>query len=163
MEKKAHEILYAIEKHSTTIVIGETGSGKSTKLPQLLLATGRYTGSGAKRIGMTLPRRVSVVNVAKRLAENCACQVGGEVGYAVRFDIQVTQKTRLKVLTDGMLLQEMMSDPLLEQYGLLFIDDCHERSMYTEMLLGLLKKVRKRRAEAGDELKLVISSATINA
>ena len=92
MEKKAHEVLYAIEKHQTTIVIGETGSGKSTKLPQLLLATGRYTKEG-KRIGVTLPRRVSVVNVAKRLADNCGCTVSDVVGYAVRFDAQVTPKT----------------------------------------------------------------------
>ena len=80
IEEKASEVLYAIEKHHTTIVIGETGSGKSTKLPQLLLATGRYT----KRIGLTLPKRVSVISVAKRLAEGG--QIGQEVGYAVRFD-----------------------------------------------------------------------------
>ena len=80
IEEKANEVLYAIEKHDTTIVIGETGSGKSTKLPQLLLATGRY----AKRIGLTMPKRVSVISVAKRIAQGS--QIGAEVGYAVRFD-----------------------------------------------------------------------------
>lgn len=124
------------------------------------MATEKYS-RGGKKIAITLPRRVSVINVAKRLAENCCCPIGGEVGYSVRFDSQVSQKTKLKVMTDGMLLQEMLSDPLLSSYSLLVIDDCHERSTYTDMILGLLKKVRQRRSE--DELKIVISSATIDA
>ena len=156
IEEKANEVLYAIEKHQTTIVVGETGSGKSTKLPELLLATGRYPN----RIGLTLPKRVSAINIAKRLASNLGTTVGDKVGYSIRFDHQISANTQIKVLTDGTLLQEMLSDPLLKEYSVIIIDDCHERSMYTDMILGLLKKIRKRRE---DELKIVISSATIDA
>ena len=109
---------------------------------------------------MTLPKRVSVLNISKRIAYNMNCNIGEEVGYSIRFDANYCEaKTKIKVLTDGMLVREMMSDPLLSRYSVLMIDDCHERSTYTDIILGLLKKIRKKRPD----LKIVISSATIEA
>lgn len=103
------------------------------------------------------------MGVARRLADEVGSLLGEEVGYAVRFDKKISTRTRIKVLTDGTLLQEMLTDPLLREYSCLIIDDCHERSLYTDMILGLLKKIRRRRQETGEQLKIVISSATIDA
>ncbi len=156
------EIMYTIEKSDVTIIVGETGSGKSTKVPQFLVEAG-YCKAG-KMIGLTLPKRVSVMNIANRLAYNLNSNIGDEVGYSIRFDSNFSQeKTKIKVLTDGMLIREMLNDPLLSKYSVLMIDDCHERSLYTDVILGLLKKIRVKRRELKDELKIVIASATIEA
>ncbi|CDW88583.1 mrna splicing factor rna helicase [Stylonychia lemnae] len=154
----ALEILYTVEKNNTTIVVGETGSGKSTKLPQFLYQAG-YCKDG-KMICVTLPKRVSVLNIASRLAFNMSSNLGDEVGYSIRFDAKFTENTKIKVVTDGMLLREMLIDPLLSKYSVLMIDDCHERSIYTDIILGLLKKIRRKRQ---NDLKIIISSATIEA
>jgi HrpA-like RNA helicase len=115
-------------------------------------------------IGVTLPKRVSVLNIANRLAFNMNSNLGDEVGYSIRFDSNYKDdRTKIKVLTDGMLVREMLLDPLLSKYSVLMIDDCHERSLYTDIILGLLKKIRVKRKELKDPLKLVISSATIEA
>lgn len=111
-------------------------------------------------VGVTLPKRVSVINIANRLAFNMNANVGLEVGYSIRFDSNYTPGlTKVKALTDGMLVREMLVDPLLSQYSVLMIDDCHERSLYTDIILGLLKKIRVKRKD----LKIIISSATIEA
>ena len=115
-------------------------------------------------IGVTLPKRVSVLNIANRLAFNMNSNMGQEVGYSIRFDSNYNEKvTKVKVLTDGMLVREMMMDPLLSKYSVIVVDDCHERSLYTDVILGLLKKIRVKRRELKDELKIVISSATLEA
>ncbi len=110
-------------------------------------------------IGVTLPKRVSVINIANRLAYNLNANIGQEVGYQIRFDANYCDSTKIKVLTDGMLVREMLVDPLLSKYSVLMIDDCHERSLYTDIILGLLKKIRRIRTD----LKIIISSATIEA
>lgn len=115
-------------------------------------------------VGITLPKRVSVLNIAKRLAFNMNTNLGEEVGYSIRFDSNFQEgRTKVKVLTDGMLVREMLVDPLLSKYSVLVIDDCHERSLYTDIILGLLKKIRVKRRELKDELKIIISSATLEA
>ncbi|MED6145590.1 ATPdependent RNA helicase [Stylosanthes scabra] len=151
-------ILYLVETHATTIVVGETGSGKTTQIPQFLKEAG--WASGGRLIACTQPRRLAVQAVASRVAEEMGVKLGEEVGYTIRFeDVTKPDVTVLKFLTDGVLLREMMDDPLLTKYSVIMVDEAHERSISTDILLGLLKKVQKRRPE----LRLIISSATIEA
>lgn len=118
-----------------------------------------WTLNQTKCIACTQPRRVSAVSVATRVAEEQKCHLGSTVGYSIQFDAQFGEKTRIKYLTDGMLLREMMLDPLLQHYSVIMIDEAHERSLYTDLILGLLKKILKKRPE----LRILISSATIEA
>ncbi|XP_016666233.1 probable pre-mRNA-splicing factor ATP-dependent RNA helicase DEAH9 isoform X1 [Gossypium hirsutum] len=151
-------ILYLVESHATTIVVGETGSGKTTQIPQFLKEAG-WADSG-RVIACTQPRRLAVQAVASRVAEEMGVKLGEEVGYTIRFeDISNPDLTRIKFLTDGVLLREMMDDPLLTKYSVIMVDEAHERSISTDIVLGLLKKIQKRRPE----LRLIISSATIEA
>jgi ATP-dependent RNA helicase DDX35 len=187
------EILYLVETHATTVIVGETGSGKTTQIPQYLHESG-WTGplpssggrpaarsggsagynsafhasgsnsgapdSAGMMIACTQPRRVAAMTVAARVAEEMGVSLGREVGYAIRFeDVCTPGVTRLRFCTDGVLLREMMADPLLTKYSVVMVDEAHERSVTTDLLLGLLKKVQKRRPG----LRLVISSATIDA
>lgn len=151
-------ILYLIETHPTLIVLGETGSGKTTQIPQYLLEAG-WAADGYQ-IACTQPRRAAAVTVAARVAEELGQQLGATVGYAVRFESCETKgQTQVKYLTDGVLIREMMEDPLLSRYSVVMVDEAHERSLATDMLLGLLKKVQRRRPD----LRLVVSSATLQA
>lgn len=153
-------ILYALERYKTVVLVGETGSGKSTQVPQYLHESGWTQGD--RVVLCTQPRRVAAITVAARVAEEMGCKLGGIVGYAVRFDSRVDEggsRTRIKFVTDGLLLRETLYDPLLSAYSVIILDEAHERSMYTDVLLGLLKKVRKRRPE----LRIMISSATADA
>ncbi|XP_019175861.1 PREDICTED: probable pre-mRNA-splicing factor ATP-dependent RNA helicase DEAH9 [Ipomoea nil] len=151
-------ILYLVETHATTIIVGETGSGKTTQIPQYLKEGG--WAEGGRMIACTQPRRLAVQAVASRVAEEMGVKLGEEVGYTIRFeDITNTDLTRIKFLTDGVLLREMMDDPLLSKYSVIMIDEAHERSISTDILLGLLKKIQRRRPE----LRLIIASATIEA
>lgn len=151
-------ILYLVERHATTIVVGETGSGKSTQIPQYLKEAG--WAEGGRLIGCTQPRRLAVQMVASRVAEEVGAKLGEEVGYTIRFEDQTNPgMTMIKFLTDGVLIREMMEDPLLTKYSVIMIDEAHERSISTDILLGLLKKIQRRRPE----LRLIISSATIEA
>ncbi|GFQ05352.1 probable ATP-dependent RNA helicase dhx35 [Phtheirospermum japonicum] len=151
-------ILYLVETHATTIVVGETGSGKTTQIPQYLKEAG--WAEGGRLIACTQPRRLAVQSVASRVSEEMGVRLGEEVGYTIRFeDITNPELTRIKFLTDGVLLREMMDDPLLSKYSVIMVDEAHERSLSTDILLGLLKKIQRRRPE----LRLVISSATIEA
>ncbi|XP_047969918.1 probable pre-mRNA-splicing factor ATP-dependent RNA helicase DEAH9 [Salvia hispanica] len=156
--KNRTAILYLVETHATTIVVGETGSGKTTQIPQFLKEAG-WADSG-RMIACTQPRRLAVQSVASRVAEEMGVKLGEEVGYTIRFeDITDAELTRIKFLTDGVLLREMMDDPLLSKYSVIMVDEAHERSLSTDILLGLLKKIQRRRPE----LRLIISSATIEA
>ncbi|XP_070042310.1 putative pre-mRNA-splicing factor ATP-dependent RNA helicase DEAH9 isoform X1 [Nicotiana tabacum] len=152
------DILYLVETHATTIIVGETGSGKTTQIPQYLKEAG--WAEGGRMIACTQPRRLAVQAVASRVAEEMDVKLGEEVGYTIRFeDITNEELTRVKFLTDGVLLREMMDDPLLSKYSVIMVDEAHERSLSTDILLGLLKKIQRRRPE----LHIIISSATIEA
>lgn len=149
------EIRAALDRHQVLVVCGETGSGKSTQLPQICLDMGRgLTG----RIGHTQPRRIAARSLAARIAEETGGEVGDAVGYKVRFADQVADHTRVKLLTDGMLLAEIQGDRWLNEYDTLIIDEAHERTLNIDFLLGYLKQLLPRRPE----LKLIVTSATID-
>ncbi|KAI0385320.1 P-loop containing nucleoside triphosphate hydrolase protein [Hypomontagnella monticulosa] len=155
---KYHDsLLYLIETNPVTIVVGHTGSGKTTQIPQFLEHAGWC--SDGKIIGVTQPRRVAATTVAIRVAEEYGCELGKEVGYSIRFEDVTSAATRIKFLTDGLLIREALVDPLLSRYSVIMVDEAHERSISTDILLGLLKKIRKRRPE----LRIIISSATLQA
>ena len=149
------ELMAAISDHQVVIVAGETGSGKSTQLPQICLALGR--GEGAL-IGHTQPRRVAARTIAERIAEELGTELGTTVGYTVRFTDKVGEQTRVKVMTDGILLAEIQRDRMLRRYDTLIIDEAHERSLNIDFLLGYLKQLLPKRPD----LKLVVTSATID-
>ena len=153
---KREEIAAAIAAHQVVICCGETGSGKTTQLPKIALLAGRGTQG---RIGMTQPRRIAARSVAGRIAEEMRGRLGDFVGYQVRFHDQVSAATRIKIMTDGILLAETQSDPEFRAYDTIILDEAHERSLNIDFLLGYLKTLLPRRPE----LKLVISSATLEA
>ncbi|MDQ7016986.1 MAG: ATP-dependent RNA helicase HrpA, partial [Gammaproteobacteria bacterium] len=150
------EIMDCIEKHQVLILCGETGSGKTTQLPKICLELGR----GCKGlIGHTQPRRLAARSVAARIADELKSELGGSVGYKVRFGSQINdQQGYIKLMTDGILLAEIQSDPLLWQYDTLIIDEAHERSLNIDFLLGYFKQLLPKRPD----LKLIITSATID-
>ncbi|KAL2872264.1 putative mRNA splicing factor RNA helicase (Cdc28) [Aspergillus lucknowensis] len=151
------EIIQAVHDHQILIIVGETGSGKTTQLPQYLHEAG-YTKNGMK-VGCTQPRRVAAMSVASRVADEMGVKLGNEVGYAIRFEDNTSDKTVLKYMTDGMLLRELLTEPDLGQYSALMIDEAHERTVPTDIACGLLKDIAKARPD----LKLLISSATMDA
>ncbi|OEL20338.1 Pre-mRNA-splicing factor ATP-dependent RNA helicase DEAH1 [Dichanthelium oligosanthes] len=151
------ELLKAIAEHQIIIVVGETGSGKTTQIPQYLHEAG-YTTNGQK-IACTQPRRVAAMSVAARVAQEMGVKLGHEVGYSIRFEDCTSEKTVVKYMTDGMLLREFLGEPDLTSYGVVVLDEAHERSISTDILLGLVKDVARFRPD----LKLLISSATLNA
>ncbi|KAJ0159050.1 putative ATP-dependent RNA helicase DHX35 [Colletotrichum tanaceti] len=155
--KHREALLYLIETKQVTIVVGHTGSGKTTQIPQFLEAAGWC--SDGKIIGVTQPRRVAATTVALRVAEEVGCEIGQEVGYAIRFEDLTSAQTRIKFMTDGLLIREALVDPLLTRYSVIMVDEAHERSISTDILLGLLKKIQKKRPE----LRIIISSATLQA
>ncbi|KAJ8612984.1 hypothetical protein MRB53_037192 [Persea americana] len=155
--KYRKELLYAVETHQVTILIGQTGSGKTTQLPQYLYQGGWC--SDGKLIAITQPRRVAATSVAIRVAEEAGCQIGEEVGYSIRFEDVTSEKTKIKFLTDGLLLREALVDPLLSRYSIIMVDEAHERSLSSDILLGVLKKIRKKRPD----LRIIVSSATLQA
>ncbi len=149
------EIAEAIARHQVVVIAGETGSGKTTQLPKVCLELGR---GAAGLIGHTQPRRIAARSVATRIAEELKTEPGGLVGYKVRFTDHTGPDSRIKLMTDGILLAEVQSDHLLTQYDTLIIDEAHERSLNIDFLLGYLKQLLPKRPD----LKLIITSATIN-
>ena len=142
------------------IIKGETGSGKSTQIGQYLAEAGWVKNDEGQTltIGITQPRRVAAVTLAKRVSEEMNCELGNEVGYSIRFDdLYQDGKTLIKYMTEGILIREMMSDPLLKKYSVIMVDEVHERTLYTDIVLGLLKKILRKRLE----FRVIISSATI--
>ena len=146
------DIANAIDAHPVIIVAGETGSGKTTQLPKICLAMGR----GAY-IGCTQPRRIAATSVAARVAEELETELGDVVGFKVRFNDRIKRTTYIKFMTDGILLAEIQSDPLLRAYDTIIIDEAHERSLNIDFLLGFLKRLSPRRPE----LRVIVSSATL--
>ncbi|OOG40018.1 ATP-dependent RNA helicase HrpA [Polaromonas sp. A23] len=160
---KREEITAAIEAHQVIIVCGETGSGKTTQLPKIALAMGRgklnYPQGQGKLIGHTQPRRIAASSVAKRIADELKTPLGDVVGYKVRFQDRLSRDASVKLMTDGILLAETQTDPLLKAYDTIIIDEAHERSLNIDFLLGYLRQLLPRRPD----LKVVITSATIDA
>ncbi|KAG5419407.1 hypothetical protein I9W82_003174 [Candida metapsilosis] len=155
------QFLELLQDNQVIIIVGETGSGKTTQLPQYLYEGG-YSHGDTKIIGCTQPRRIAAVSVAQRVADEMGTSLGGEtgkVGYSIRFDDNCSLSTVIKFATDGMLLREFLNDPSLSNYGVIMIDEAHERTLSTEILLSLLKDLSLQRKD----LKIVIASATINA
>ncbi|GLT99458.1 hypothetical protein SLE2022_168960 [Rubroshorea leprosula] len=154
--KLKKELVQAVHDNQVLVVIGETGSGKTTQVTQYLAEAG-YTTKG--KIGCTQPRRVAAVSVAKRVAEEYGCRLGEEVGYAIRFEDCTGPDTVIKYMTDGMLLREILIDENLSQYSVIMLDEAHERTINTDVLFGLLKQLVKRRPD----LRLIVTSATLDA
>jgi len=161
---KRDEIMDAIAAHQVVIVCGETGSGKTTQLPKIALAMGRGKlnypeGQRGKLIGHTQPRRIAASSVAKRIAEELKTPLGDVVGFKVRFQDRLSKDASVKLMTDGILLAETQTDPLLNAYDTLIIDEAHERSLNIDFLLGYLRQILPRRPD----LKIIVTSATIDA
>lgn len=150
------ELMEAVAEHQVLIVVGETGSGKTTQVTQYLHEVG-YSKLG--KIGCTQPRRVAAMSVAARVAEEMGVKLGNEVGYSIRFEDCSSDRTVIKYMTDGMLLREFMTEPDLASYSVIMIDEAHERTLHTDVLFGLVKDVVRFRPD----IKLIISSATVDA
>lgn len=148
--------LKSMQEHQILIVIGETGSGKTTQMPQYLAEAG-YTAKG--RIGVTQPRRVAAMSVAKRVAEEFGCRLGQEVGYTIRFEDCTSPETKIKFMTDGMLLRECLIDTEVSAYSVVMLDEAHERTIHTDVLFSLMKEAARQRPD----LKLIVTSATMEA
>nr|CAD2137680.1 unnamed protein product [Meloidogyne enterolobii] len=156
------KFLELLNKNQCLVLVGETGSGKTTQIPQWCLDYAREKGvmMGKKyMVACTQPRRVAAMSVANRVADELDVQLGQEVGYSIRFEDCVSDRTILKYCTDGMLLREAMNNPLLEQYEVILLDEAHERTLATDILMGLIKEITKQRKD----LKIVVMSATLDA
>lgn len=151
------DLIDAIRGHQVLIIEGETGSGKTTQIPQYLHQAG-FTKNDMK-IGCTQPRRVAAMSVAARVAEEMGYKLGNEVGYSIRFEDCTSERTMIKYMTDGMLLREFLGEPDLASYSVMIIDEAHERTLHTDVLFGLVKDIARFRPD----LKLLISSATLDA
>ena len=154
MAKYRDELMKAIKEHQVLVVQSETGSGKTTQIPQYLVE------EGFGRICCTQPRRVAAMSVAARVAEEMDVKLGKEVGYSIRFEDCTSERTIIKYMTDGMLLREFLSQPDLSNYDVIIVDEAHERSMTTDIVMGLVKDISRFR---GDDVRVIISSATLNA
>ncbi len=156
ISRRREDILTAMREHRVIVVVGETGSGKTTQLPKMAM---ELAGDAPGMVGCTQPRRLAAASVSRRVAEELGCELGGLVGYQVRFEEKTGPYTRLKFMTYGMLLADTQNDPDLRRYHTLILDEAHERSLNIDFLLGYLKLLLARRAD----LRLVISSATLDA
>ncbi|KAK9446505.1 adenosinetriphosphatase [Limtongia smithiae] len=152
-----HELMRVIRDNQVVIVIGETGSGKTTQLTQFLYDDG-ITSHG-RMIGCTQPRRVAAMSVARRVADEMGVSLGGKVGYSIRFEDCTSKETVIKYMTDGVLLRESLQERDLDKYACVIMDEAHERALNTDVLMGLFKTILARRRD----LKLIVTSATMNA
>lgn len=151
-----NEIIEAIQNNQVVVIEAPTGSGKTTQLPQIIFEAGLDKWG---IVGVTQPRRIAAYGVSKRIAEEMNVELGQLVGYKMRFDDCTSANTKIKIMTDGILLEELRSDPMLEKYSIIIVDEAHERSLNIDFILGLLKEIIKKR----DDFKVLVSSATINA
>ena len=149
------EIAAAIEKNQVVVICGETGSGKTTQLPKICLELGRGLHG---LIGHTQPRRIAARATATRIAQELKSELGRYVGFKIRFTDRVSNETYIKLMTDGILLAETQTDPLLRQYDTILIDEAHERSLNIDFLLGYLKQLCAKRRD----LKIIVTSATLH-
>ncbi|KAF2716617.1 P-loop containing nucleoside triphosphate hydrolase protein [Polychaeton citri CBS 116435] len=159
--KRASDIRQSLQQHNVLVLSGETGSGKSTQVPQFLLDCAWCRG----KIAVTQPRRVAAISLARRVAEEMGTPCGSsspasKVGYSVRFDESTSPSTRVKFLTEGMLLQEMLRDENMKEYSCIIVDEVHERSVNVDLILGFLKRLVQKRRSTKRPLKVVVMSAT---
>ncbi|KAM3723719.1 Pre-mRNA-splicing factor ATP-dependent RNA helicase [Dirofilaria immitis] len=154
------KFLEVLDRNQCLTLVGETGSGKTTQIPQWCLEYCKaHTPPGYRRlVACTQPRRVAAMSVATRVAEEMDVQLGAEVGYSIRFEDCVSERTILKYCTDGMLLREAMNSPLLDSYGVIILDEAHERTLATDILMGLIKEIVRQRKD----IKIVVMSATLD-
>ncbi|XP_041978610.1 ATP-dependent RNA helicase DHX33 isoform X2 [Aricia agestis] len=153
-------LLEEIKKHDTMIIIGETGSGKTTQIPQVIHEQG-LEGKGA--IAVTQPRKVATITLALRVAAEMRSEIGATVGYTVRFEDVSSVKTKIKYVTDGILLREALSDPLLKKYSVIILDEAHERTVNTDVLFGIIKLAQRDRNQQNlSNLKVIVMSATMD-
>ena len=156
IKKHEQQIKETVTRNQTTIIIGETGSGKTTRVPPYLYELGlARTGL----VGVTQPRRIAAISAAEYVAGLVGCRVGEEVGFQIRFEDSTTEGTRIKFMTDGILIQEVKSDPLFSRYSILIFDEAHERGLNTDFALGLAKRALTERKD----FKVVVMSATLEA
>ena len=151
------DLIQAVEDHQVVVIVGETGSGKTTQIPQYMWEAG--FAKGDSKIGCTQPRRVAAMSVSARVANEAGVKLGNEVGYSIRFEDCTSEKTKLKYMTDGMLLREFLGEPDLASYSVMMVDEAHERTLHTDVLFGLVKDIARFRPD----IKLLISSATLDA
>ena len=154
--KMRKQFLEAVRQYQLLIVVGDTGSGKTTQLTQYLAEDG-FANQGM--IGCTQPRRVAAMSVAERVSKEVGCRLGEEVGYTIRFEDNTSSNTRIKYMTDGIMQREILLDPSLSKYSVIMLDEAHERTIATDVLFGLLKKTLKKRPD----LKVIVTSATLDA
>ncbi|KAK8219234.1 DEAH-box ATP-dependent RNA helicase prp22 [Zalaria obscura] len=154
--KMRKQFLEAVHQYQLLIVVGDTGSGKTTQLTQYLAEDG-FGNNGM--IGCTQPRRVAAMSVAQRVSEEVGCRLGEEVGYTIRFEDKTNSNTKIKYMTDGIMQREILLDPTLSKYSVIMLDEAHERTIATDVLFGLLKKTLKKRPD----LKVIVTSATLDA
>eukprot|EP01083_Nonionella_stella_P011583 32863_1 len=154
--EQRHEFIQIFKKNRVTVLVGETGSGKTTQIPQFLVECG--FASPSKMIGITQPRRVAAMSVARRVSEEMDVHLGEQVGYNIRFEDMTSKKTILKYMTDGMLLREAQGDPTLSRYSVIILDEAHERTVSTDVLMGLLKELMTNNLA----IKLLVMSATLD-
>ncbi|OLL26800.1 putative ATP-dependent RNA helicase DHX35 [Neolecta irregularis DAH-3] len=159
-------LLFMVQKYAVTVVVGHTGCGKTTRreYQSMKLSNDKKFHSISMKLAghgnrLSPPRRVAATTVSARVAEEAGYRLGEEVGYSIRFEDVTSDKTEIKFMTDGMLLREALIDPLLSRYSVIMLDEAHERTLYTDILLGVLKKIMKKRPE----LKIIVSSATLDA
>lgn len=156
--KAREQILFEINKNPVTIIVSETGSGKSTQIPQYLLEEG-LLGKDEGGVVITQPRKVACLTLAERVSAEVGCNLGGKVGYSVRFDDRTSPATLIKFATDGMVLRELISDPLLRKYKYIILDEAHERTLRNDILIGHVRSIIKERA---GECHVIIMSATLD-
>ena len=155
VSERREDLMAAIAANQVTIIAGETGSGKTTQIPKMCLELGLGENG---LIGHTQPRRLAARTVAERIAEELGVEIGQEVGFQVRFTGEVSRSTKVKLMTDGILLAEIQRDKLLRKYNAIIIDEAHERSLNIDFILGYLKRILPQRPD----LKIIITSATID-
>jgi HrpA-like RNA helicase len=155
--EQRNDFFEMVKKNQTIVLVGETGSGKTTQIPAFMLEMG--LARGKRMIACTQPRRVAAMSVSKRVSEELDVELGEEVGYTIRFEDVTGPKTVLKYMTDGMLLREFLGEPDLASYSAMMLDEAHERTLHTDILFGLLKDIARFRPD----LKLLVSSATLDA